>query len=472
MSENDKTVNKLSNDYSLNTNYVLYYFYVSHIYETWGFYPKNLLQRGGSMIKKEMIAMLLAGGQGSRLGVLTSNVAKPAVAFGGKYRIIDFPLSNCINSGIDTVGVLTQYQPLRLNTHIGIGIPWDLDRNIGGVTILPPYEKSTNSEWYTGTANAIFQNLEYMELYNPDYVLILSGDHIYKMDYELMLDYHKANNADVTIAAMPVPMEEASRFGILVTDENNKITEFEEKPANPSSNLASMGIYIFSWKVLKDALLALSDEPGCDFGKHIIPYCFDHGKRCFAYEFNGYWKDVGTLGSYWEANMELIDIIPEFNLYEEFWKIYTKSDILPPQYIADNSLVYRSIIGEGAQIYGEVHNSVIGSGVTIEEGAIVRDSIIMQNTTVGKNTVIDRSIIAESVEIGENCVLGEGDEAPNTLNSKVYAFGLVTIGENSYIPANTKIGKNTAISGVTDSSDYDNGVLVSGGSIIKGGAAR
>ena len=391
------------------------------------------LTRGGSMIKKEMIAMLLAGGQGSRLGVLTSNMAKPAVAFGGKYRIIDFPLSNCINSGIDTVGVLTQYQPLRLNTHIGI---------------------------------------EYMELYNPDYVLILSGDHIYKMDYELMLDYHKANNADVTIAAMPVPIEEASRFGILVTDEHNKITEFEEKPANPSSNLASMGIYIFSWPVLKEALIKMKDEPGCDFGKHIIPYCHENKQRLFAYEFNGYWKDVGTLGSYWEANMELIDIIPEFNLYEEFWKIYTKSDILPPQYLADNSKVFRSIVGEGTQVYGEVYNSVIGSGVTIEEGAIVRDSIIMQNARIGAGAVIDKSIIAESTEIGEGAVLGVGDEAPNTLNAKVYAFGLVTIGENSYIPPRVQIGKNTAIYGVTELSDYENGMLPSGGSIIKGGAAR
>ena len=253
------------------------------------------------MIKKEMIAMLLAGGQGSRLGVLTEKVAKPAVAFGGKYRIIDFPLSNCINSGIDTVGVLTQYQPLRLNTHIGIGIPWDLDKNEGGVTVLPPYEKSTNSEWYTGTANAIYQNMAYMETYNPEYVLILSGDHIYKMDYEVMLDYHKANHADVTIACMPVPIEEASRFGVMITDGNGRITEFEEKPEHPRSNLASMGIYIFSWKALKESLTALKDQPSCDFGKHILPYCRDNGKRLFAYEFNGYWKDVGTLGSYWEA---------------------------------------------------------------------------------------------------------------------------------------------------------------------------
>ena len=315
------------------------------------------------MIKKEMIAMLLAGGQGSRLGVLTAKVAKPAVAFGGKYRIIDFPLSNCINSGVDTVGVLTQYQPLRLNTHIGIGM-WDLDRNIGGVTILPPYEKSANSEWYTGTANAIYQNLDYMETYNPDYVLILSGDHIYKMDYEVMLDFHKANHADVTIAAMPVPMEEASRFGIVVTDEESKIKEFEEKPEKPSSNLASMGIYIFSWPVLKEALLKLSEQPNCDFGKHIIPYCHENGRRMFAYEYNGYWKDVGTLSSYWEANMELIDIIPEFNLYEEFWKIYTNSANIPPQYISDQSVVDRCIISNGSEIYGEVHNSVLGGGVT------------------------------------------------------------------------------------------------------------
>ena len=335
--------------------------------------------RGDSMIKKEMIAMLLAGGQGSRLGVLTSKVAKPAVAFGGKYRIIDFPLSNCINSGIDTVGVLTQYQPLRLNSHIGIGIPWDLDRNVGGVTVLPPYEKSTSSEWYTGTANAIYQNLEYMEQYNPEYVLILSGDHIYKMDYKIMLDYHKANNADITIAAMPVPIEEASRFGIVVTDSDNRITEFEEKPANPKSNLASMGIYIFSWKVLKDALIKLKDQNGCDFGKHVIPYCFENNKRIFAYEYNGYWKDVGTLSSYWEANMELVDIIPVFNLYEEFWKIYTKTDAIPPQYVSSEGFIEKSIIGDGAEIYGKIFNSVIGSGVVIEEGAEVRDSIIMRS---------------------------------------------------------------------------------------------
>lgn len=413
--------------------------------------------------------MLLAGGQGSRLGVLTAKVAKPAVAFGGKYRIIDFPLSNCINSGIDTVGVLTQYQPLRLNTHIGIGIPWDLDRNIGGVSILPPYEKSRGSEWYTGTANAIYQNLDYMETFNPDYVLILSGDHIYKMDYEVMLDYHKENNADVTIAAMPVPIEEASRFGIVITDDNGRITEFQEKPPVPKSNLASMGIYIFSWPVLKEALLKLSDVPGCDFGKHIIPYCHEQNQRLFAYEYNGYWKDVGTLGSYWEANMELIDIIPEFNLYEEFWKIYTNSDIIPPQYISDKSVIERSIIGDGAEIYGEVHNCVIGSGVSIGEGAVVRDSIIMKDVEIGNGCIIDKAIIAENVTLGANVTLGTGADVPNRMKPDIYSFGLVTIGENSVIPEGVQIGKNTAVSGVTSREDYPNGILESGETLIKAG---
>ncbi|MGI6069253.1 MAG: glucose-1-phosphate adenylyltransferase [Blautia sp.] len=421
------------------------------------------------MIKKEMIAMLLAGGQGSRLGVLTKKVAKPAVAFGGKYRIIDFPLSNCINSGIDTVGVLTQYQPLRLNTHIGIGIPWDLDRNEGGVTVLPPYEKSTDSEWYTGTANAIFQNMAYMEQYNPDYVLILSGDHIYKMDYEVMLDFHKANKADVTIATMPVPIEEASRFGIMVTDETSRILEFEEKPEKPSSNLASMGIYIFSFQVLKEALYAMKDQKSCDFGKHILPYCREKGQRLFAYEYNGYWKDVGTLGSYWEANMELIDIIPEFNLYEEFWKIYTKGDVIPPQYIAADAVLDKAIIGEGTEIYGEVHNSVIGPNVFIGKGSVVRDSIIMRNATIGEGTIIDKSIIAEDVVIGNHVVMGCGEEAPNVLKPHVYAFGIATVGEGTVIPDNVKIGKNTALSGVTTIDDYPDGILVSGGVIAKDG---
>lgn len=421
------------------------------------------------MIRKEMIAMLLAGGQGSRLGVLTADVAKPAVAFGGKYRIIDFPLSNCINSGVDTVGVLTQYQPLRLNTHIGIGIPWDLDRNNGGVTVLSPYEKSESSEWYTGTANAIYQNLNYMESYNPEYVLILSGDHIYKMDYEVMLNFHKENNADVTLAVMPVPMEEASRFGIVIADEDKKITEFEEKPEHPRSNLASMGIYIFSWPVLRDALIALKDQPNCDFGKHILPYIHEREGRMFAYEFNGYWKDVGTLGSYWEANMELIDLIPEFNLYEKYWKIYTNNENIQPQYIASDAVLEKSIVGEGAEIYGEVRNSVIGAGVKIGKGTVVRDSIVMAGTEIGENSTIDRGIIAEDVTIGDDVKIGVGEYAPSKFNPKVYAFDLVTIGERSVIPNGVSIGKNTAISGVTEPADYPNGLLESGDSIIKAG---
>ena len=421
------------------------------------------------MIKKEMIAMLLAGGQGSRLGVLTSNLAKPAVAFGGKYKIIDFPLSNCINSGVDTVGVLTQYRPLRLNQHIGIGIPWDLDRNIGGVTVLPPYEKSDNSEWYTGTANAIYQNLEFIDYYNPEYVLILSGDHIYKMDYENMLEYHKSCDADITLATYQVPWEEASRFGVVITDENNVISEFEEKPANPRSNKASMGIYIFSWKVLREALVKMKDQPECDFGKHIIPYCHSNGKKICAYDFKGYWKDVGTLGSYWEANMELVDIVPEFNLYEEFWKIYTKTDAIPPQYIDASGRVSRCIIGEGTEVYGDVENSVIGSGVTIEKDAVIRNSIIMNNATIGENAYMDKAIIAENVKIGKDAKLGIGEEAVNEFKPQIYSFGLVTIGENSVIPDGVTIGKNTAISGVTTPEDYPDGNLKSGGSIIKAG---
>ena len=419
------------------------------------------------MIKKEIIAMLLAGGQGSRLGVLTTHMAKPAVPFGGKYRIIDFPLSNCINSGIDTVGVLTQYQPLKLNSHIGIGTPWDLDRYIGGVTVLPPFEKNVSSEWYTGTANAILQNIEYMESYNPDYVLILSGDHIYKMDYEVMLDFHKENNADVTIAAMPVPMEEAKRFGIVITDENRKITDFEEKPEHPRSNLASMGIYIFTWSVLKDALLALADQSSLDFGKHVIPYCHDKSQKLFAYEYNSYWKDVGTLNSYWEANMELIDIIPEFNLYEEYWRIFTKSEIVTPQFIGSDSAIEKSIIGEGSQIFGEVYNSVLGCGVTIGKGTVIRDSIIMNGTVIGEDCLIEKGIVAEDAKIGDRVVIGNGEEVPNETDPNIYTHGLVTIAERSEIPSGLTIGKNSVLSGVFTIDEFQNETVLSGKTVIK-----
>ena len=389
-------------------------------------------------------------------------MAKPAVSFGGKYRIIDFPLSNCINSGIDTVGVLTQYMPLRLNSHVGIGIPWDLDKNLGGVSVLSPYEKIQNTEWYTGTANAIYQNMAYMESYNPEYVLILSGDHIYKMDYEAMLESHKENGAAVTIAVMPVSLEEASRFGIMITDADGRITDFEEKPAHPRSTLASMGIYIFNWSTLKEALLANRDQPGMDFGKHIIPYCRENGAPLYAYEFNGYWKDVGTLTSYCEANMELIDIVPEFNLYEEYWKIYTKSTSITPQYFGPNSVIERTITGEGTEIYGKVYSSLIGCDVTIGEGSIVRNSIIMNGTVIGDGCILDKVICAENSVIGSGAVLGEGEEAPNDTRPDIYCAGLVTVGENTVIPAGVRIGKNVMISGHTTESDYPGGRLASG----------
>ena len=362
------------------------------------------------MIRKEMIAMLLAGGQGSRLGVLTSDVAKPAVSFGGKYRIIDFPLSNCINSGIDTVGVLTQYQPLVLNSHIGIGIPWDLDRNNGGVAVLPPYERSDTSEWYTGTANAIYQNLKYMERYNPEYVLILSGDHIYKMDYEAMLDFHKQKNADVTIAAIPVPMEEASRFGVVLTDEDKQITEFEEKPQHPRSNLASMGIYIFNWKLLRKMLLAdmKNTESNHDFGKDIIPTMLNDGRKLVAYKFQGYWKDVGTIDSLWEANMDLLNG-NELDLSDPTWKIYTEDVTTLPHYIGAEAKINKAFITQGCTINGEITNSVLFTGVKVGEGAKIIDSVLMPGVEVEDGAVVTRALVADGIKIGKQAVVGSAD---------------------------------------------------------------
>ena len=358
-----------------------------------------------------MIAMLLAGGQGSRLGVLTEKVAKPAVAFGGKYRIIDFPLSNCINSGIDTVGVLTQYQPLRLNTHIGIGIPWDLDRNVGGVTVLPPYEKNGNSDWYTGTANAIFQNMAYMETYNPDYVLILSGDHIYKMDYDEMLDYHKEHHADATIAVIEVPMKEASRFGIMNTEEGGKIVEFEEKPAEPKSNLASMGIYIFNWKLLRKMLLADMKDPDSnhDFGKDIIPRMLEDQKTLYAYKFKGYWKDVGTIDSLWEANMDLLDKNNALDLADSSWKIYTQDTDALPQYIGAQASIERAFITQGCIVDGLVKNSVLFTGAKVAPGAKIIDSVLMPGVEVEEGAVVTRALVADNVKIGKNAVVGSAD---------------------------------------------------------------
>ena len=313
------------------------------------------------------------------------------------------------------------------------------------------------------------KNLSFIENYDPEHVLILSGDHIYKMDYEVMLDYHKANNADVTIAAMPVPIEEASRFGVVVTDENHKITEFQEKPEHPKSNLASMGIYIFSWPVLRDALIKLKDQPNCDFGMHVIPYVHENGKRIFAYEYTGYWKDVGTLKSYWQANMELIDIVPEFNLYEEFWKIYTKSEALPPQYVSADSKIERSIICNGCEVRGNVHNSVISANVDIAEDAEVHDSIIMQGCKIGKGTKIYNAIVAENTIIGDNCSIGVGEYADSKLSQKIYNCELAVIGENSTIPSGVTLGKNVAVSGKTELSDYPDGKLSSGDYIVKAG---
>ena len=424
------------------------------------------------MKRNEMMAMLLAGGQGSRLGILTMDKAKPAVAFGGKYRIIDFPMSNCVNSGVDTVGVLTQYQPLTLNAHIGICVPWDLDRVNGGVSILAPHMREGEiGSWYSGTANAIYQNIDYIDSCNPEYVLILSGDHIYKMDYSAMLKYHKENNADATIAVLEVPMEDASRFGIMNADENDKIYEFEEKPEHPKSNLASMGIYIFTWSNLRKALI--EDEkihPDSDFGKHIIPKMLGEGQSLYAYRFKDYWKDVGTIESYWAANMELIKTLPEFNLYEDFWKIYTKSDYQPPQYTGENASIKTSIVSEGAQIYGSIEHCVISKNVTIEEGAVVKDSIIMEGCVIGKNAVLDRVIVDQNTVIGDNVKMGLWDNIPNEQKPKIYNTGITVIGSDTVVPDNIEIGKNCVVYGKTTAEDYSESKLPSGQSDIIEGA--
>lgn len=363
------------------------------------------------MSKKKCIAMLLAGGQGSRLGLLTKKVAKPAVPFGGKYRIIDFPLSNCTNSHIDTVGVLTQYQPLELNSYIGSGAPWDLDLINGGVFVLPPYQNIKGSEWYRGTANAIYQNIGFIEQYDPEYVLILSGDHIYKMDYNRMLEAHIARKADVTIAVRPVPMEVASSFGIMNTDENDNIIEFEEKPAKPKSNLASMGVYIFTWKMLREYLINDENDPKSknDFGKNIIPNMLNDGCAMLAYRFEDYWKDVGTIASLWEANMDLLKVPPEFDLTDDRWNIYARTPVMPPHYISNTASVERSMLTEGCNIFGTVNGSILFAGVTIEEGATVEDSVIMPNTRIETGAVVRRAIVAEGCVIQKDCVVGEAE---------------------------------------------------------------
>ena len=421
---------------------------------------------------KEIVAMILAGGRGTRLKELTAKVAKPAVHFGGKYRIIDFPLSNCANSGIDIVGVLTQYESVLLGTYVGAGTKWGLDGANSLAAILPARERDeVGATWYAGTADAIYQNLDFLDRYDPEYVLIISGDHIYELEYDQMLEAHKQRGADATIAVLNVSLKEASRFGIMNADENDKIYEFEEKPEHPKSNLASMGIYIFTWSNLRKALI--EDEkihPDSDFGKHIIPKMLGENQSLYAYRFKDYWKDVGTIESYWAANMELIKTLPEFNLYEDFWKIYTKSDYQPPQYTGQNASIKTSIVSEGAQIYGSIEHCVISKNVTIEEGAVVKDSIIMEGCVIGKNAVLDRVIVDQNTVIGDNVKMGLWDNIPNEQKPKIYNTGITVIGSDTVVPDNIEIGKNCVVYGKTTAEDYSESKLPSGQSVIIEGA--
>ena len=397
--------------------------------------------------KKECVAMLLAGGQGSRLYALTENTAKPAVSFGSKYRIIDFPLSNCINSGIDTVGVLTQYQPLYLNEYIGNGQPWDLDRTYGGVTVLPPYQGKKGADWYKGTANAIYQNMKYIDRYDPDYVIILSGDHIYKMDYSAMLRFHKKTGSVCTISVLEVPLSEASRFGILSADDENSIFKFEEKPKNPTSTMASMGIYIFNKSVLFDYLKkdAAKEKTDNDFGKNIIPDMLESGEKMYAYKFDGYWKDVGTISSLWEANMDLLGSKPVFDINDESWRIYSRNTAKPPQYIGEDAVTDNSLISEGCEIYGTVINSVISPGVLIEKGAVVKDSVIMGDSTVKAGSSILYSIIDENAVIGKDCSVGSDSEKAK----KITVIGAGTVLPDGYTVETGKIISADEVDGGT-----------------------
>lgn len=393
--------------------------------------------------KQECVAMLLAGGQGSRLYALTKNIAKPAVPYGGKYRIIDFPLSNCVNSGIETVGVLTQYQPLELNDYIGSGQPWDLDRMDAGVHVLPPYQRNKGADWYKGTANAIYQNIPFIERYNPEYVLVLSGDHIYKMDYSKMIACHQQKNAACTVAVIEVEMSEASRFGILNTNPDGTIYEFEEKPEKPKSNLASMGIYVFSWNKLRQYLNADEQDPQSqnDFGKNLLPAMLNAGETMVAYRFEGYWKDVGTIESLWEANMDLLNPKVPLDLSDTEWKIYSRNPGLPPHYVAPGAQVENSMISEGGNIYGKVDFSVLFAGVTIEEGAEIRDSIIMPGAVVKKGAKVHYAIVAENAVIGENAVVGARPEELKDTKDwgvAVIASG-VQVGEGRVVPARAMV---------------------------------
>ncbi len=423
------------------------------------------------MTKKEIIALLLAGGQGSRLGILTKKAAKPAVLFGGKYRIIDFSLSNCINSGIDTVGVLTQYQPLKLNNHIGIGKPWDMDRMNGGVTILSPYMKESSGEWYTGTANAISQNIDYVDKLGPRHVIIFSGDHIYKMDYSEMLAFHVKNGAEATISVIDVPYEEASRYGIMNTNEDGRIYEFEEKPKNPKSTLASMGVYIFTWEVLRDYLLRdeNTQDSDHDFGKDIIPSMLSEGRSLWAYKFTGYWRDVGTIQAFWESNMDLIKRVPDFNLYDPDWKIYTPNPVKPPHYVGQSGSIKTSVVAEGCMIYGQVRNSVLFPGVTVEEDTIIENSIIMSNTHISRGCRLDQCIVGENARVGCNVIIGMGENIPNEYKPGIYYSGITVVGERADIPDGINIGKNVMIDMHAQQEDFCSINIPSGSSVFKGG---
>ena len=399
------------------------------------------------MVSKDCVAMILAGGQGSRLGALTKNVAKPAVPFGGKYRIIDFPLSNCVHSGINTVGVLTQYQPLELNRYIGNGNPWDLDRSHGGVYVLPPYQSAKAGEWYNGTANAIYQNLSFLESFKPENVLILSGDHIYKMHYGEMLKAHKESGAAVTIAVMPVPWEEASRFGIMNVDEEGTITDFEEKPAEPKSNLASMGIYIFTYEVLKKYLEADERDPSSanDFGKNIIPTMLENGEKMVSFRFEGYWKDVGTIHSLWEANMDLVDQPPKFDLNDRSWSIYSRNMALAPHYVGQNAKITNSTVTEGCFIDGEIKHSVIFGGVELGEGSVVSDSVIMPGAKIGKNVVIEKAVIGADAVIGDGAKVGVNSSDDNKYASKLCTNDLVLIESGAEVGVEEDICKGSMV---------------------------
>ncbi|HIV47993.1 MAG TPA: glucose-1-phosphate adenylyltransferase [Candidatus Acutalibacter stercorigallinarum] len=387
--------------------------------------------------KQEVVAMLLAGGQGSRLGVLTRNLAKPAVPFGGKYRIIDFPLSNCVNSGIETVGVLTQYQPLELNDYIGNGQPWDLDSNTAGVHILPPYQKKRGTDWYKGTANAIYQNIPFIERYNPDYVVVLSGDHIYKMDYSKMLAFHKEKDAACTIAVYEVPMAEASRFGILNTNEDGSIYEFDEKPKVPKSNKASMGIYVFTWEKLRKYLEEDEENPKSqnDFGKNVLPAMLNAGEKMFAYRFEGYWKDVGTIESLWESNMDLLNPNVPLDLSDDQWRIYARNPVMPPHYVAKDAHVQNSLVAEGCNVYGEIDFAVLFAGVYVAPGAVVKDSIVMPGARIEEGARVQYAIVAENSVVGAGAVVGERPEDMENKDD----WGVAVIGPGCNIAPGTVV---------------------------------